>query len=445
MKNDTQLPLQFQGYSGKKLEADFDGGTVTSDGGVLFLRAVEARIGIIRKYSDSLQDTRCQGKIDHTIPDMLGQRIYQIACGYEDGNDCNELRSDPGFKTACERLPESDPDLASQPTMSRLENTIRKADIYRLSEALLDSFIGSYGKKKPVSIILDMDDTDDTTHGNQQQSLFNGYYNDYCYMPLHVYEGNTGKLIASLLRTGRRMNGREIVSILKRLGQRIRKAWPKRGILFRGDSHFGCPEVYQWVEANDVDYTGGSSVNKRFKDMTDGLLSYTRADYNATGKTAKRFAETVYRASSWSKDRRIIIKAEVGPQGDNLRFVATNLTGNRPAVIYKTMYCARGRCELFIKNHKTYLKSDRTSCHRFVANQFRLLLHSAAYVLLHTLTREGLRGTDWATAQFDTIQKRLLKIGTRVREMATRIRFYFPTSYPLKDELTRLHYTLAVP
>lgn len=445
MENDKQLSLVFQGYSGKKLEADFNGGTVTSDGGVLFLRAVEAKVNIIRRYADCLRDTRHQEKIDHTMLDMMRQRIYQIGCGYEDANDCNELRSDPGFKAACERLPETGDDLASQPTMSRMENAISRADAYRLSEALVDCFISSYGKKKPIGIILDMDDTDDTTHGNQQLSLFNGYYNEHCYMPLHVYEGKSGKLITSILRPGRRMNGREIVSILRRLVIKIRKAWPGTGILLRADSHFGCPEVYQWCEANHVHYVVGQAGNERLKKLAAELLSRARKHYATSGKKSKLYTEVTYRAGSWDRKRRIIIKAEVGPEGDNLRFVTTSLTSNRPSVIYEIMYCARGRCELFIKNHKTYLRSDRTSCHRFVANQFRLLLHSAAYVLLHTLTTHGLKGTVWATAQFDTVQKRLLKIGARVREMVTRIKFHFPTSYPLKDILWRLHYTLAAP
>lgn len=445
MEKDKQLTLSFQGFSGKKLEVDFDGGNVTSDGGVLFLREVESKVKIIDRMVKSLQDSRHKSYIDHSLLDMMRQRIYQISCGYEDANDCDELRSDPGFKAACERLPETGADLASQPTMSRLENMISRTDTYRLSEALVDCFIDSYGKKKPVGIILDMDDTDDTTHGNQQLSLFNGFYDEHCYLPLHVYEGKSGKLITSILRPGRRMKGREIVSILKRLVGRIRKAWPGTGILLRADSHFGCPEVYTWCEANNVHYVVGQAGNDRLKKLAAELLSCARMHYSVTGKKTKRYTEVRYRAESWDRERRIIVKAEVGPEGDNMRFVATSLTGNRPSVIYKTMFCARGRCELFIKNHKTYLKSDRTSCHRFVANQFRLLLHSAAYVLLHTLTREGLKGTAWVTAQFDTVQKRLLKIGARVKEIATRIRFHFPTSYPLKNDLMRLHYALASP
>lgn len=447
MENDKQLSLCFKGYSGKKLEADFNGGTITSDGGVLFLRATEAKVKIIKRFVEVLRDKRHQGKIDHTMLDMLRQRIFQICCGYEDANDCDELRSDPGFKAACERLPETGDDLASQPTMSRLENMVSRTDTYRLAEGLLDNFISSYGRKKPIGIILDMDDTDDTTHGAQQLSLFNGFYNEYCYQPLHVYEGQSGKLITSILRPGRRMKGREIVAVLKRLVARIRQAWPGTGILLRADSHFGCPEVYQWCEANNVHYVVGQAGNDRLKKLAEGVLSCTRRHYATNGTKAKRYTEVKYRAGSWDRERRIIVKAEAGSEGDNLRFVTTNLKGNRASVIYEVMYCARGRCELFIKNHKTYLSSDRTSCHRFVANQFRLLLHSAAYVLLHSLTREGLTGTVWATAQFDTVQKRLLKIGARVREMVTCIKFHFPTSFPLKDILVRLHsyYSLASP
>jgi len=394
-----------------------------------------------------LRDSRHQGKIDHSLVDLFRQRIYQICCGYEDANDCDALRSDPGFKTACERAPETGEDLASQPTMSRLENMVSRTDTYRLAESLLDTFISSYGGKHPFGIILDLDDTDDTTHGSQQLSLFNGFYNEHCYQPLHVYEGRSGKLITSILRPGRRMKGREIVAVLKRLVGRIRKSWPGTGILVRADSHFGCPEVYSWCESNGVHYVIGQAGNDRLKKLGEGVLSCARTHYGISGRKAKRYTEVRYRADSWDQERRVIVKAEAGPAGDNIRFVTTNLTTNRPAVIYEHMFCARGCCELFIKNHKTYLSSDRTSCHHFIANQFRLLLHSAAYVLLHSLTREGLKGTPWATAQFDTIQNRLLKIGARVREMVTRIKFHFPTSFPLKNVLLRLHhyYSLASP
>lgn len=438
MGKDKQLSLVFQGYSGKKLEADFDGGNVTSDGGVLFLRAVESKVKIIDRMVRCLQDNRHQSYIDHSIKDILRQRVFQIGCGYEDANDCDELRCDPGFKSACERLPETGADLASQPTMTRLENSVSRTDMYRLAVGFVESFIASY-RQKPKAIILDLDDTDDPTHGSQQLSLFNAFYDEYCYQPLHIYEGQSGKLITSILRPGRRMKGREIVSILSRLLARIRKSWPRTAIFLRADSHFGCPEVYEWCEGNGVYYVLGQAGNDRLKAFGASLLACAREQYRITGVKSRLYKSIRYQAGSWRKERRVIVKVEVGPEGENIRFVTTNLKSSRASFIYEDIYCARGRCELWIKNHKVYLRSDRTSCHRFISNQFRLFLHSAAYVLLHALTTTGLRGTRWATAQFDTVQKRLLKVGARVREMATRIKFHFPTSFPLKDVFVRLH------
>ena len=442
MRENNQLSLEFKMISGKKVTADFTGGEVSSDGGVLILREIVERIGIIDKFSEAIKDTRHQSYISHDIKMLLNQRILQIACGYEDADDADDLRSDPGFKAACNRLP-SDSDLASQPTISRFENNLTARDIYRIGMALIEQFIASY-KAPPEGIILDIDDTDDPTHGAQQLSLFNGYYDEYCYQPLFIFEGISGKLITSILRPGKRPCGKETCAIIKRVVNRIREVWPKVGIIIRGDSHFATPELYAWCDKHDVHYVLGLTGNPMLKTQGLAALVAARNDYNASGEKARTFREIKYQASSWNREHRVIIMAEVSEQGDNIRFTVTSLESSQPSFIYETVYCGRGQMENFIKDHKVALKSGRTSCHSFMANFFRLMLHSAAYAILHTLREKALNGTEFATAQFDTIRLRLLKVGTEVREMKTKIHFILPSSYPLKNVFTAMCKTIAM-
>ena len=428
----SQITLSFANVSGKKIEADFDGGTTTSDGGVLLLRQAEARTGIVNRLVGAMSDRRHQSYIDHTYTDLIRQRVFQIACGYEDANDSDDPRSDPGLKIACERLPLTGDDLASQPTMSRLENSVTRSDLYRMGEALLETFIESYDKP-PRKIILDIDDTDDATHGAQQLTLFHAYYDEYCYLPIHLYEGETGKLITTLLRPGRRIRGREAAAILKRVLDHLIMVWPKTKITLRGDSHFSTPEGHDLCDGYGIDFILGQAINKKLKALGEPLMELAAALAEQTDEPVRLFDSFDYRAGSWSRPRIIIYKAEITQGKTNPRFVVTNIRNRTPKFLYEKVYCARGRMEGFIKNHKTFLHSDRTSCHRFPANQFRLFLHSAAYVLVHAIKHIGMQGTQWTTSNFDTIQLRVLKIGARVREQATRIRFHFPTSYPLKD------------
>jgi len=431
MEKDKQLTLEFKMISGKRVTADFSGGDVTSDAGVLALREIADRIGIIDQYVDAIIDNRHQSYIQHGMKTLLHQRIFQIACGYEDADDADDLRIDPGFKASCNRLPSGD-DLASQPTISRLENALTSKDIYRLADKLIEHFIDTY-EKAPEAIILDIDDTDDPTHGSQQLSLFNGYYDEYCYQPLFIFEGTSGRLVTSILRPGRRPSGKEARSIIKRVVQRIRNAWPTVGIIIRGDSHYASPEVYTWCDAHDVLYVFGLSNNSILSEYAHTALSAARREYALTGEKARVFRQIQYRASSWDRMRRVIIMAEVSACGDNIRFIVTNLESSQPSFLYETVYCGRGQMENFIKDHKNALKSGRTSCHSFLANCFRLMLHSAAYVILHTLREKALAGTSLANAQFDTIQLKLLKIGAEVRELKTKLQFILPASCPVKD------------
>jgi hypothetical protein len=437
MKDCTKQLLLFKAISNKKIEADFDGGEVSSDAGLLFLREVENRIGLISKMTDSLRDRRHPGYVKHQLLELFKQRIFQIACGYEDGNDSNELRSDPIMKIACEKLPDEDPALASQPTISRFENGISRTDLYRIAEVFVDVFIQSYSEP-PEGIILDIDDTDDLTHGHQQLTLFNAYHGDYCYMPIHIYEGQSGKLITTVLRPGKRPTGKQIASILKRVVKKIRKAWPEVGLLLRADSYYACPEVFDFCEENDMKYVLGFKSLSPLKRQVKPLVEETSQRFDLEAQPVKLFTETLYRAKSWPKARRVIAKVEYNALGSNTRFIITNLEYWNRRFIYQTIYSDRGTMELMIKEHKNHLLSDRTSCTSFFANQFRLFLHSAAYVIFHTFRALHLKGTEWASAQFDTIRLRIIKIGARIIQRTRKIKIHLPTSFPWKRELQKI-------
>jgi hypothetical protein len=426
----------FEDLQGKKLEVDFDGGEVSSDAGVLFLREVERRMRLLDRVAKILHDRRHPGYTRHSLLDMLKQRVFQIACGYEDANDADTLRQDPALKMACERLPDDAP-LASQPTLSRLENAVSRTDLYRLADVLVDAFIESY-RTPPVAILLDIDDTEDITHGHQQMALFNAFYDEYCYLPIHIYEGKSGKLVTTVLRPGKRPSGKEVVAILKRVVRKIRNAWPGVGILLRADSHYTSPEVIEFCEAENLHYALGLTPNAVLRREAASLVEEAERCYRLKRQPVRIFGEFSYGAGSWEENSRVVVKAEHNALGPNLRFVVTNLECRSRRVVYETIYSDRGRMELMIKDHKTHLLSDRTSCHRFEANQFRLFLHSLAYVLLHALRRRHLQGTTWARAQFDTIRLEVLKIGARVRQLRTRIKVHLPTSYPWQAEWAKI-------
>ncbi len=457
MTQHTQSPLTFANISGKKVQADFDAGTLSSDGGVLFLRPLEAQMEIIKRLSQVLVDHRHQSYVEHSYEDLMRQRVFQIACGYEDANDCDFLRHDPAFKAACHRLPLSGAPLGSQPTMSRLENSVGPRDLYRMTRTLVDLFLDSY-EQAPRTILLDIDDTNDTTHGDQQFALFNAHYGDYGYQPLHLYEGQSGKLITTILRPGQRPSGKQIVAILKRLVSVIRARWPKVQLLLRGDAHFSTPEVHAFCEAQTepIYYVLGQSGNTVLKAKASYLVSQAQTLYRLQPSRhthphqpvkIRLFTTFQYQASSWSQSRRIVCKVEVSEQGTNVRFVVTNLKHPRSQQLYDLIYCGRGQMENFIKNHKTFLRSDRTSCHTFCANAFRLILHSAAYILLHGFAEQALEGTGWCNAQFNIVQLRLLKVAVKVEELATKIKFHFPSSFPLQSVYVKImaNLTGAVP
>ena len=434
MEQDNQMDLTFANLKGKKVQAQFDGGTVTSDAGVLLLREVDRRTGIVDRVVGALREWRDPRYIVHSLGDLVRQRVFQIALGYEDADDADTLRTDPALKVACERLPITGVDLASQPSLSRLENRVSRTQLMRMAYALGDAFIVSF-PTPPRQLLLDLDDTDDPVHGAQQLALFNAHCGEYAYQPLHIYDGLSGRLVTTVLRPGCRAKGTDIVKILQRVVARLRSAWPQVDILVRADSHFSTPPVHDFCHHHNVRFLLGQSTNSRLKALVAPTLSQAQAlfDTERTPEPVRLFTEFAYQAGSWAQPLRIVAKVEVSSLGTNVRFVTTNLDSSQPSFLYQKAYAGRGAMENYIKNHKTFLHSDRTSCHRFEANQFRLLLHSAAYMLLHALQELLLVGTQLQHAYFNTLQQRLLKVGARVVERGTVIRFHLPSAFPLQQ------------
>ena len=427
MDKENQILFPFTPLKGRKITAVFDEPMVSSDGGLMLLREVLIETGIIRSLANALHDPRHPSYVDHPLEEMLTQRVTQICCGYEDANDCDSLRDDPLFKMTAGRFPEQTA-LASQPTMSRLENQVSVKELLRIAYALIDQFIASFDPA-PEAIVLDLDPTADTVHGTQQLALFNAFEDEYCFMPFHLYDGLSGKLITTVLRSGKTPTDREIISVLKRVISRLRKAFPKTRLIFRADSHHTKPAVMDWLESRGVDFVTGLGINQRLKEQFAGVLEEARLKYKRTGREARTFASGFYQAKSWSRARRVICRVLVTANGEDMRFIVTSFEHSGAKYLYETVYCGRGAMELMIKDHKNGLNSDRTSCHKFTANQFRLFLHSAAYVVMHYLRREKLKGTQLACAQFNTIRLRLLKIGARIESGRTRILLHFPQAF----------------
>ena len=436
MPADIASPLHLAPVEGKATLIDFDGGRLSSDGGLVLLNDPDDQLGLTRDLAAVLHDPRDPRRVNFTLHDLLKQRVLQIAAGYEDANDANTLRHDPIFKLLRKRLPESGPPLASQPTISRFENRVSRTELYRIARVFVEQFIASYARP-PKLIVLDFDDTEDPAHGEQEQVRYDGYYGGYCFLPLHVYEGLSGRLITTIFKA-KRFTGAQRLAVLTRLVKHLRQAWPDTVMIVRGDSHFAYPEVRQWIEAQaHLSYVTGLTSNAVLKQLAHEVVAQAKRAYERDGGKITRFHSTRYQAATWSRSRRVVIKVEVSEQGVNTRFVVTDMEQARTQVLYKQIYCARGQAENERKDHKRYLKSDRTSCHRFEANQFRLFLHSAAYVLLDTLRREVLKTTPWASATLETIQLRLLKIGARVQECTARLKISLPSSCPVAPVLRR--------
>ncbi len=438
-KNTENFPNELTLFpiKGRDIKLSFSGDRISSDGGLLLLREIDRVLNLLSSASQCILDSRDERYIDHTVKELLTQRVFQIAAGYEDCNDCNDLRGDMILKICTNRLPHSDNDLASQPTMSRLENSVTKSDLFRLGKYLVDHFMGSYSEPPPV-IILDCDDTNNDTYGQQELALFNNYYNEYCYMPLHIYEGLSGKLITTILKPGRRNKQANVAKLLQKLVFYLRARWPKTKIIVRGDSHFASQAIMDWASIQpNVGFITGLTGNVKLHELARVTIESAQREFNQYQKPVKRYHSFMYKAGSWENYQRVIVKVEVSTMGTNIRYIVTSLNDFRTRDLYEKGYCARGSMELRIKDHKLYLKSDRSSCTKFTANQFRLFLHSIAYVLIHTLQKEVLKGTEYANATMKTIQLKIIKTAAWVKEMKTKIKIELPQFCTTKDEQVR--------
>ena len=430
--------------AGKALRATFDGGRLTSDAGVLVLAEIERRLKIAERLARCLADPRAPERVRHTLVDMIRFRILLIAAGYADANDCDALRTDPAFKMAVGRAPESGKDLCSQPTMSRLENLPGPTALKRTMAAMIELFCDSFAEV-PRRIVLDIDDTLDRVHGQQELARFHAHYDGYCFLPIHIYEALSGKPVAVILRPGKTPDGAEVVLVLRHVIRRIRARWPRVEILVRGDSHYGRPEAMSWCEHHRVGYAFGLAGNKVLLARVAGLAE-DAALRRIEGEAARvrRYGEFTYAAKTWHVERRVIARVEASDRGSDSRFIVTNLAGT-PRWLYAAVYCARGQAENLVKAHKRHLASDRTSCSRATANQFRLVLHTAAYWLLHTLRGLAPKRSFWRDAQFDTLRLMLIKVAGRVTELATRIKLALPSCYPYRASLALLATRAAKP
>ena len=339
MTNSNLLPFSFPAVGRKAVTAAFDGGRLTSDGGVMLLSMAERRLGIAQRLAHWFPDRRDPLRITHTLADMVRARILAIACGYEDADDLDALRVDPAFKLACGRLPDTGANLCSQPTLSRLENAPSLKDAIRLTWALVDQWMASYDRE-PASVILDIDDTCDVVHGHQQLSLFNAHYDERCFLPIHVYDTERSRPVAVVLRPGKTPSGVEVRAHLRRLVRHIRQRWTRTRITFRGDGHYARPEAMEWCEANRVDYVFGLPGSKPLAKKIDEAAEAVRTERAVSNKPVVRgYAETRHKAKSWSRERRAVARIEATPLGLDTRFVVTNVEYGAAEWVYDTLYC----------------------------------------------------------------------------------------------------------
>ena len=434
MPADAHATLALPGLSpvgGKQIIARFDGGSLSSDGGLLALREVEERLGLARRLAACIDDPRAPDRIRHSLADMLRFRLLMIAAGYEDGNDASGLRHDPLFKLATGRLPD-EAALCSQPTLSRLENTPGRRELVRMARAMVALYCASF-RQVPRRIALDIDDTFDAVHGGQQLRLFNAYYDEYGFQPIVVFDAE-GRPVAAMLRPARRPTGAEARAFLRRLVSEIRRHWPRVEILIRADSHYCAPEVLDFCRAARIDFLLGVASTTTLRRHVETLEASTARRHASaqSGEKLRRYKEFHDGAASWTRVERIIARVEAGPQGTDTRFVATNLTVGTARGIYEDLYCRRGQAENHIKAWKRHLAADRTSCCRATANQFRLMLHTGAYWLLWSLRSLMPKRSTWRVAQFDTLRLRLVKLATRVVALKTRVMLHLPSAYPDK-------------
>jgi hypothetical protein len=434
----AQVSFGFQGLT-QPVVARFDQAHASSDGGAVLLKALDDRLGVTERLASSLSDPRQPGKVEHELLELVRQRVYGIACGYADCNDVARLAQDPIHKLLLERDPLAGLGLASQSTLSRFENAVGRQALYLAGVGLADLVIEQHQRRlrgRARHITIDLDPTDDPTHGQQEFSFFNGHYDTWCYLPLVATltfnAEPTQYLVAAVLRPGNSSAKQGAIGLLRRLCARLRAAFPTAILRIRLDGGFASPEVLDFLEAEGVEYLVAMASNVRLVKRSRRLMGRARRLSKASGQTEHLYGETRYAARKWKRKRRVIIKAEVvrhpgrAPK-NNPRFVITNLP-DAPEAVYQ-IYCGRGDMENRLKELHHGLEMDRTSCHRFMANQFRVLLTAAAYILFQSLQTHA-QGTACAGAQVSTLRERLIKLAAWVERSVRRIVLHLPTTYP---------------
>jgi hypothetical protein len=426
--NATPILPGLSPVAGKPLTASFDAGRLSSDGGVIVLREIAQRLGLAETITGPLGDKRDPSRIRHSYAEMVTARMVMIAAGYEDCDDVDALRSDPALKIAVGRAPDTGADLMSQPTLSRLENLPDWRALARIGLGQIDLYCKSF-VRPPSRIALDIDDTDDPAHGQQELALFNAHYDCTCFQPIHIFDALSGKPVLSLLRPGKRPSGKEVAKILRHVIARIRRHWPKVEILVRGDSHYCSEPALALLEAMRCDYIFGFAVNSRLLEIAAPWRAQCEQRRSKMKPTVRRFHQLPYGGREWSRSRKLIARVEATAIGTDARFIVTNLEG-RGRTLYEKVFCARGAAENLIKDMKRATRSDKTACSRWQANQFRLFLHVGAYWLLHCLRRAAPRRSRWRGATFETIRRTFVKIAVRVEELKGKIKLAFPATYP---------------
>lgn len=430
--SDSQTAMHFPLLARKPVQVDFTGGTLSSDGGLLLLAQLDQQLGLTERVAACLKDPRLPERIQHSLRDLIRQRVYQIAAGYEDANDAAALRGDPALKLAVGRCPHSDPDLASQPTLSRLEQRVTEDECAAINALLLDQFLKT-PRPKPRAIVLDFDPSVDPTHGQQEFAFFNGHYGTYCYLPLFVFARVAGEreqfLVSAELPESHGKETDAVLSTLQRLVEGIRQRWPGMRVIFRGDAWFATPSIYDWCEANAIPYAiaiaGNPALHRASQRWREQAAVAAQA--SPTG-SARRFGAFAYRAGDWTKHRRVVVKAEQTALGPNPRYVVVWGVPGKPRQQYH-FYAGRGACENRIKELKDGIKSDRTSCCEFASNKVRLVLASVAYVLLQQLRRVA-RQTGLGRTQVEGLRLSVIKIAARVTERVRRVVIELCSSCP---------------
>lgn len=422
-------------YNKKDLTVNFKGGDISSDAGLLLFREYDRKLNLLERISDCVKDKKDQRYKTFSINEIITQRFYCWLAGYEDCNDANELKKDPIIKAIVNKKDFTE-DLASQPTLTRLENMIDMHDIFRLNKLLVDLFIEKYPKKCPKSLIIDIDSTDDPTHGAQQLTLFNGYYGQYMYSPLIISCNN--HILDVLLRKGNAHGSWGVVSRLNFVIGKLKQVWPDVKITIRIDAGGATPKIYEYCEENNFNYVIGLIKNNVLKKYISKLSNKAEKGFKKTGEKQRLFGEINYQAESWNKPRRVIMKAEENHNGSNQRFLVTNVEGVSPKNLYDKYYAPRGDFERVIDDLKNGFKADRLSCHSFLANQFRLIITVFMYEMVELFSENCLKDTDYRNSHPETLRRALIKIGARVRITVRKLWVECSSSYPYQNLIAKI-------